>query len=140
MVISIQTREERINNPGGIDRNTTRWQGMAQDQSTDPRFVVFTDPVFGIRALAKVLLSYYRYHGLNTVHGIINRWAPPSENNSGAYVNHVAQCLGVGIDAPLTVDEPECLEALCRAIIQHENGRCVYDDATIIKAIDSALA
>ena len=137
----IETRGERNFNPGNIDRNSnTLWQGMAQNQSGDGRFVVFSDAHFGIRALAKVLLSYYRKHGLNTVHKIIDRWAPPSENNTGAYVNHVASVLGVGIDAPIDVTDPSTLEILTRAIIEHENGRCIYSDADLIKAVDSALA
>ncbi len=136
----IETRGERNRNPGNIDRNATLWQGMAQDQSGDSRFVVFSDAHFGIRALAKVLLSYYRKHGLKTVHAIIDRWAPPSENNTGAYVNHVANVLGVGIDASIDVADPATLEALTRAIIEHENGRCNYSDADLIKAVDSALA
>ena len=135
----IETRGERNNNPGNIDRSQIMWQGMSPDQSSDSRFIVFTDPIFGIRALAKVLLSYFRKYGLNTVHGIIDRWAPPSENNTGAYVNHVATVLGVGIDAPINVEDEQTLEVLVRAIIEHENGRCVYDDATIISGIDSAL-
>ena len=135
----IETRGERNNNPGNIDRNAILWQGAAQDQSGDSRFVVFSDAHFGIRALAKVLLSYYRKHGLNTVHKIIDRWAPPSENNTGAYVNHVANVLGVGIDAPIDVTDQNALEVLVRAFIEHENGRCVYDDSAIIKAVDSAL-
>ena len=136
----IQTRGERNNNPGNIERNTILWQGMAQDQSSDSRFVVFTNEHFGIRALAKVLLSYYRKYHLDTVHKIIDRWAPPSENNTGAYINHVAQGLGVGIDAKINLEDDQTLEVLVRAIIEHENGHCVYDDSTIIKAVDSALA
>ena len=136
----IQTRGERNCNPGLIDRNGgTLWQGMAEVQ-TDSRFVTFTDPVFGIRALAKVLLSYYRKHHLYTVHAIIDRWAPPSENNTGAYINHVASELGVGIDAPVDLEDPGMLEALVKAIIEHENGHCAYGDDTIRKGIDSALA
>ena len=135
----IETRGERNHNPGNIDRHdSTLWQGMAHDQ-TDSRFVVFSDPHYGIRALAKVLLSYYRKHGLNTVHGIIDRWAPPSENNTGAYVNHVASILGVGIDAQIDVDDPATLETLVRAIIEHENGRCIYADSDLIKGVDAAL-
>ena len=136
----IPTRGERNNNPGNIDRNATVWQGMAQDQSRDQRFVVYEKPHYGIRALAKVLLSYYRKHGLNTVHKIIDRWAPPSENNTGAYVNHVATVLGVGIDAPIQVDDQATLEALTLAIIEHENGRCVYANDEIVKAVEAALA
>lgn len=135
----IETRGERNNNPGNIDRNNIMWQGMAQDQSRDSRFVVFEDANSGIRALAKVLLSYYRKHALNTVHKIIDRWAPPSENNTGAYVNHVASVLGVGIDAQIDVEDSTTLEVLVQAIIEHENGRCKYDAAVISQAVDSAL-
>jgi hypothetical protein len=80
------TRGLRNNNPGNIDRNTIKWQGMADDQSSDPRFVVFKAPVFGIRALAKTLLAYQNQHGCKTIRQIINRWAPPSENKTEAYV------------------------------------------------------
>ena len=136
----IDTRGERNCNPGNLDRTSnTVWQGQAQDQSGDSRFVVFTDEHYGIRALAKVLLSYYRKHGLDSVHKIIDRWAPPSENNTGAYINHVATVLGVGIDETIDVTDPDTLEVLVRAIIEHENGRCVYPDATLISAVDSAL-
>ena len=134
------TRGERNNNPGNIDRNATKWQGMCADQSGDPRFVVFETPEDGIRALAKVLLSYYRKHHLNTVRGIITRWAPGNENNTEAYIAHVAKTLSVDADTPLVVDRPEVLEMLTTAIIKHENGRCNYDDATIVGAVDSALA
>ena len=134
-----ETRGERNKNPGNLDRNQIIWQGLVQD-SREPRFCVFDTPENVIRALCKVLLSYYRKHHLNTVAQIINRWAPPSENDSGAYVNHVAHILGVGEDAPINVYDPMILELLTRAIIQHENGRCLYDDATIVKAVDSALA
>ena len=63
----IQTRGERNFNPGNIDKSdSTLWQGMAAVQS-DPRFVVFSDAVFGIRALAKILLNYYHKHDLNPI-------------------------------------------------------------------------
>jgi hypothetical protein len=85
-----QPRGIRNNNPGNIDRNTTKWQGMADDQSSDPRFVVFKTPQAGIRALAKILLTYQNHDGLKTVRGIIGRWAPAVENNTSAYVAAVA--------------------------------------------------
>ena len=135
-----KTRGEFNNNPGNIDRTAIVWNGMTADQSGDPRFVVFNTPEDGIRALAKVLLSYYRKHGLNTVRQIVNRWAPPNENDSGAYVNHVAGTLGVGPDAVIDVTDPDVLERLVKAIIAHENGRVIYDDAVIVAAIDRALA
>ena len=134
------TRGERNNNPGNIDRNQIKWQGMAEDQSSDARFVVFGTPEDGIRALAKVLLSYRRKLGLRTVRQIINRWAPPVENDSGAYIRHVADSVGVDADDPIDVEDAGVLEPLVRAIIAHENGRIVYDDAIIVAAVDRALA
>ena len=50
------TRGERNNNPGNIRTGST-WQGLSLQQ-TDADFCVFTDPKFGIRALAKVLLLF----------------------------------------------------------------------------------
>ena len=63
-----QPRGIRLNNPGNIEYGES-WRGMAADQK-DPRFVTFTEPVYGIRALAKLLLNYQRKHGIRTVDGI----------------------------------------------------------------------
>lgn len=128
----------RNHNPGNIDRNTTRWDGMSADQS-DPRFVVFSAPEYGIRALAKVLLTYQRKHGLNTVATIIGRWAPPSENDTAAYVDHVAAKLGVGIDVPIRLDDAPVLTKLVAAIIAHENANYAYPDDVVRAGIDLAL-
>lgn len=133
------TRGERNNNPGNIDRNATKWQGMAPLQ-TDPRFVVFTSAEFGIRALACVLLSYSRKHGLNTVRGMIDRWAPPVENDTGAYVDAVCRQCSVEPDDIVNPENDSCLEMLVRAIIKHENGEVIYDDATIMRGVEMALS
>lgn len=133
------TRGERNNNPGNIDRNTTQWQGMSADQCGDKRFVVFDSPVYGIRALAKTLLTYQRKHGLRTVTAIVDRWAPPVENDTGAYVRQVARALKVAATQAINLSQRETLTALVAAIIAHENGRCIYDDALIEKAVDLAL-
>lgn len=115
-------RGYRNHNPGNIDRTKERWLGMSADQSGDARFAVFDSPEYGIRALLRTLITYYDRHGLKTVRGVINRWAPPVENNTGAYVGHVAAALGVGPDDEIdTHDRDTCL-ALARAIIRHELG------------------
>ena len=134
-----QTRGEKNCNPGNIERNATLWQGMAADQSADSRFIVFINPGWGIRALAKILLTYNK-QGLNTVRKIIDKWAPPVENDTGAYVNHVAEMVGVDEDTVIQVRDPETLELLTKGIIAHENGRIIYDDALIVSAIDMALS
>lgn len=76
----------RNNNPGNI-RHGANWLGLnTNGQDIDSSFCVFTAPVYGIRALAKVLINYKRIHGLNTVRQIVSRYAPPNENQTTAYI------------------------------------------------------
>lgn len=112
----------RNNNPGNIDRGADKWQGLAPDQSSDPRFCVFTDPTWGIRALARVLISYQDKYGINTVTKIIQRWAPSVENDTQAYIRSVAAQVGVKPDDKINVHTYEHLEPIVQAIIRHENG------------------
>ncbi|BBK44112.1 hypothetical protein STVA_41320 [Allostella vacuolata] len=112
----------RNHNPGNIDRGRDRWQGMADDQSGDPRFVVFVAPEWGIRAIVRVLRSYRDKHGLRTVEGIISRWAPPNENPTQTYIDFVCDRLGIGQDVEIDIDEPKVLRTLIRAIIYKECG------------------
>ncbi|KQM78921.1 structural protein P5 [Xylophilus sp. Leaf220] len=129
----------RNHNPGNIDRTTERWQGMATDQSSDPRFVVFTGPVWGLRALAKVLLSYQRKYNLRTPAAIIGRWAPPVENDTGAYARQVAKALGVQPGDQIDLQDARTLERILPAIVAHENGHQPYPEALIRQAVTLAL-
>lgn len=109
-------------NPGNIERTTTRWQGMALEQTNDTRFVVFAHPRWGIRAIARTLITYQDKHGLRTVRGIIRRWAPEHENNTTAYVAAVCEQLQVRPDQRIDVYDYRTMQALVRAIVRHENG------------------
>lgn len=89
------SRGIRNNNSGNI-RWGDEWQGLVpKAQHTDKSFCQFTSPEHGIRAMIIILRNYQRKHGLNTVSGIIKRWASPNENNTQAYINSVAQAKGV---------------------------------------------
>ena len=130
----------RNNNPGNIERTGTQWQGMAPEQ-TDPRFLQFVSPEYGIRAMARILTNYQRLYGLNTVEQIINRWAPPVvngkvENDTGAYIRHVADALGVLPNQPIQVQDH--LPQLVAMIIKHENGQQPYDAGTIQRGVAMA--
>lgn len=120
----------RNNNPGNIEKGDP-WQGLAKDQSGDSRFAVFESPKWGIRALARLLITYQDKHGLRTIRQIINRWAPPVENDTLAYAKAVAAQVGRDIDDPVDVHRYEHAEPIVRAIIQHENGQQPYDLKTI---------
>lgn len=130
------TRGERNNNPGNIRISSAPWQGKVD--GVDPAFETFTDPQAGIRALARVLKNYQAVHGLDTVRGIIGRWAPPTENNTAAYVQSVAGALGVAPDDRINLQDAATLEKLTAAIIRHENGRLIYSAADIAAAVQLA--
>ncbi len=127
------TRGLRNNNPGNIRKNATKWQGLAPDaQQTDPDFFVFATPSFGIRAMAHTLNTYMTKYGLTTLRGIISRWAPPSENNTDAYIAALVNDTGVGPDEELSSAD---LPAVVAGIIKHENGLQPYSMETINNAV-----
>ena len=129
----------RNNTPGNI-RHGSNWQGLnPNSRNIDPAFCVFTSSVYGIRALAKVLINYKKIHGLNTVRQIISRYAPPNENQTTAYIQSVAKQLGVVPDTVIDVEERGVLTVFIKAIIRMENGIQPYSDPTIQQGIDLCL-
>lgn len=126
------TRGLRNNNPGNIRRSADQWQGLSPTQ-TDPEYFQFTEPVYGIRALARVLLNYSKRHGLNTVSGIINRWAPETENPTASYISAVAKRLNVHPDEPINISGR--LVELTTAIIRQENGTQPYPPELIADGV-----
>lgn len=143
-----ETRGVRNKNPGNIDYNqSNKWQGQIGLEipvgSSKPRFARFDTPENGIRALGKLLLTYYTKHNLMTVKGIINRWAPPKENDTGAYVASVQASVkaATGKDAIGIIDlrDPPTLKAVVNAIIRHENAGYVYPEAVVSEGIRRAL-
>jgi hypothetical protein len=131
-----QPRGIRNNNPGNI-RHGQNWQGLhPKSRELDSAFCVFTDPIFGIRALAKVLMNYEKLYGLNTVRQIIGRYAPPNENQTTAYIQSVAKQLNVYPDTVIDISERGVLTVFLKAVIRMENGCQPYTDETIQKGID----
>jgi hypothetical protein len=126
------------NNPGNIRKNGTAWRGAIA--GSDPAFVTFDTPQDGIRAMAKVLLTYQRQHGLDTIAELLERWAPAVENDSFAYIDDVATRLGLDPDERIDLGDRAVLAALCGAIIRHENGVQPYADAVLAAGVDAALA
>jgi len=123
----------RMNNPGNLRESPgdkTQWLGERATDD-DPIFEEFTAPEYGIRAIARVIRTYYERHGCNTVRQIIDRWAPANENDTASYIQHVADRCGVGADQVIDPRSVDIMTALVAAIILHENGQQPYDDATI---------
>lgn len=130
----------RNQNPGNIDWHAdTTWQGaVGKEPGPTGRFIVFKSPQYGIRAIAKTLLTYQNHDGCKTVRAIINRWAPPVENNTDAYVNSVAAAMSVKPDDPIDVDSVQIMTPLVNAIIAKECTGYVYPAAIVSEALHMA--
>lgn len=138
-----EPRGVRNKNPGNLDRTATVWRG--EDRSPEAlarekRFCVFETPQAGFRALAKTLLTYQNKHGLRTVREMINRWAPPKENDTEAYITQVAREVGVGSREVVNLNKQVPLQRMVTAIARHENGGLFWDEAVIEAGVRQALA
>ena len=115
------SRGLRNNNPLNIRRNGTRWKGLPEKQK-DTAFFTFTAPCWGYRAAFVTLRNYNRLHGLTTLAQWIDRWAPPVENDTPAYMAFVAKKCGV---KPCDVIDVADKAAMCKVVaaMSHmENG------------------
>ncbi|EIU5460362.1 TPA: structural protein [Pseudomonas aeruginosa] len=132
----------RNNNPGNIDYNPRNdWRGqLPHDPAIEKRFARFDTPENGIRALGKLLQTYQRKHGLNTVEQIISRWAPASENDTAAYVRSVEARTGTPPGARVNMADTKTLRGFVEAIIHHENGGIPYSDMVIRTGVFLALS
>ena len=136
----------RNNNAGNLRITSDKWQGLSEEQ-TDKEFFQFVEPVYGIRAMSRVLINYEKKYGIKTLRGIISRYAPSSENNTDSYIDAVAKDLSfdssneffdIGPDDNFSAELN--IIPLVKAIIKHENGFNPYDDELILQGVGMALA
>ena len=127
------------NNPLNIrenDRVDYDWLGESVIDN-DADFEVFKSPFYGVRAAARILKTYRDKRGLNTVEGIINRWAPTHENPTSQYATFVANRANVSEQKALSMaDYPKVISAM----IHFENGYNPYDETLISNATAEGLA
>lgn len=130
----------RINNPGNIRPSSRyKWKGeVGVYESKKGPFVRFDNYESGIRALARDLMTKQRKHGLRTIRGIISRYAPPSENDTEAYISSVVRQTKFGADEKLDVEKPATAVRMIKAIIRHEQGRQPFSTETILQGVNAA--
>lgn len=83
------TRGYRNCNPLNIRHNKDLFRGEVRP-SKDSAFKQFESIEYGYRAAFRMLDSYRRLHGCRYLSDFIDRWAPPSENNTRRYIETVA--------------------------------------------------
>ena len=131
------TRGLRNNNPLNIRKVPgTHWRGEvlplrgSGEVAGDRSFVQFESLEYGIRAAFCILNTYRRKYKAVCVEDIINRWAPPSENDTRKYVETVCRLTGFGGKERL---EESQLPALVYAMAFVECGAPISKE-TISKA------
>ena len=107
-----------------------------------PAFCRFKAPVYGIRALARTLITYQERRlaedgsAIDTVQEIITRWAPAGDNNDPVgYAEAVRRQCKIDKGAHVDLQDFDTLKGIVKAIIQHENGQQPYNDAQITKGL-----
>ncbi len=136
-------RAVRNNNPGNI-RVGAHWQGlmpreqMNGDQLAEKEFCVFLSAQWGFRAMATIFHTYADRDGIKTVRQAINRWAPPAENNTDAYVTDVCNKVVANPDSPFQFHDPDWLARLLKAVSIHEVGAWAFNDADCIAGVETA--
>ncbi|MDC9735099.1 structural protein [Proteus mirabilis] len=128
-------RGERNNNPGNL-RHGELWQGLSAQQ-TDKDFCQFVSTEYGIRAIYVLMRTYEKKYGLCSIREIINRYAPPKENNTEGYIQRVAKELNVSTEDCVSVSKKEVAIALATAIVGVELGyqpysQKVFEDAWLL--------
>lgn len=81
-----------FNNPGNLSITSDIWKGQVIPGDS-LRFVTFSNPIYGYRALFIDLYNKIK-NGFNTIEKIIYRYAPPNDNNTEAYINYITSITG----------------------------------------------
>ena len=115
-----------LNNPGNL-----------RPPGASTGFASFPTEQAGLQALARQLRTYASRDHLDTISGIVSKYAPPSENDTAAYINDVSRRTGYRSDQHLNLNDNATLASLMAAIIKHEGGKKDYDKKVIVEVINS---
>ena len=109
----------RLNNPLNIRASDNNdWEG---ETASSGGFEGFNSIAAGLRAADKTLTTYGN-KGIETIRGIINRWAPSSENKTEEYLSFVADKLGMSPDDKVDLNDPGIRAKLISIMGQMETG------------------
>lgn len=115
------TRGYRNNNPLNMRHDRDTWQGEVKP-GTDPAFKQFKTMAWGYRAAFKLLHNYQRRNGCRLLSDFIDRWAPPVENNTTAYIRTVAKRSGLEDVSAVDTLNSDQMQRIVAAMSFVENG------------------
>ena len=108
-------------NPANIRLNSQSFVGELKP-SSDRSFKQFKSMTYGVRALMRILLTYYHKYNCDTVSKIITRYAPSIENNTSAYIAFVCRYMHTEPNTILRLYIKPDLFPLVEAICKYESN------------------
>lgn len=115
------SRGYRNFNPGNIRQSDVAYTGEVEP-SKDPAFKQFRTMSYGYRAMFVLLHTYSVKYHLKTLREMIERYAPPVENDTIEYVNFVSSRAKVAdISTVDTMNEHQMIPIVA-AMARVENG------------------
>ena len=108
-------------NPANIRINSDSFVGEVKP-SKDADFKTFKSILYGIRALMRILLTYYGKYNCDTVAKVINRYAPSVENDTKSYISFVCKHMHTESNTILRLDTTSDLFPLVEAICIQETA------------------
>lgn len=138
IAITGSSRGARTNNLLNVrptaDKNDP-WLGQTGVSSG---YAEFKNIDFGIRAGDRVLTTYGEEHKINTIEGVVERFAPAEDNNdTEAYIKLVSNKTGFKRDEEIDLSDSSVRDMLLSAMIKQETGEDVSRDqvrAAVIRA------
>ena len=128
----------RQNNPGNIRPGA----GFIGETGVGSGYATFQNPLFGGRALARLLSTYKNQYGISNVDSLIDRYAPSGDNTMESRTNYkgfIANKLGVGKDDEIDLDDDNTKLGVMKAIVEFENrNENPYSDQEYNLMIQSA--
>jgi hypothetical protein len=102
-------------------------------------FQEFDTPEAGIAAIGHQLDRYVSGattgRPVNTLRGIVNTWAPPSENDTPLLLRQAVQWTGIDPDQPVDLADPTTRGKVITAMIRNEQGGALPIDPAVIAKV-----
>ena len=98
--------------------------GFIGEKGVNKGYATFENPMFGGRALARLLNTYNTKYGINTIEDLVNRYAPEGDNPRESIENYkkfLSKSTGLGIDEEFDLDSDR--GKLMQGIFQFETGQ-----------------
>mgnify|MGYP003650526131 CR=1 FL=1 len=107
------------NNPFNIRDTGQNWDGQVNPGG---EFTHFDSEYSAVRAADKLIKNYGELKGIDTIRGIVSKYAPETENDTEGYINKVAELTGIPSNQPIDLSDPTTRGQVLSAIGDAESG------------------